>query len=202
VSATTIRTLLRKAGLGPAPRRVDPTWSEFLHAQAKGMMACDFFTVETVWLKTLYVLMFIELHSRRVFVTISTAHPVSPWVTQQARNLSMELEDRTPALRFLSATGTRSTPDPSTGCSAPTVRPDLVVANPRLDEVSILVAQPGGAFAGPYTFIGQGVGLQGLSVGDLNGDGRGSDRRITPPGRSARSMFRHGPGLGSPVAGG
>jgi putative transposase len=101
VSATTIRTLLRSAGLGPAPRRSGPTWSEFLRTQAKGIIACDFFTVETVWLKTLYVLMFIELHSRRVFVTSSTAHPDSAWVTQQARNLSMELEHRAPALRFL-----------------------------------------------------------------------------------------------------
>jgi transposase InsO family protein len=101
VSATTIRTLLKKAGLGPAPRRSGPTWSEFLRAQAKGIIACDFFTVETVWLKTLYVLAFIELHSRRVFITISTANPDSAWVTQQARNLSMELEDRTPEARFL-----------------------------------------------------------------------------------------------------
>jgi putative transposase len=75
VSATTIRTLLRNAGLGPAPRRVGPTWSEFLHAQAKGIIACDFFTVETVWLKTLYVLMFIELHSRRVFLHLLHGAP-------------------------------------------------------------------------------------------------------------------------------
>jgi transposase InsO family protein len=101
VSATTIRTLLRRAGFGPAPRRSGPTWSEFLRAQATGIIACDFFTVETVWLKTLYVLMFIELHSRRVFVTISTAHPNLGWVTQQARNLSMDLHDRASPVRFL-----------------------------------------------------------------------------------------------------
>jgi putative transposase len=56
VGATTIRMLLRRAGLGPAPRRGGPTWSEFLRAQAKGIIACDFFTVETLWLRTLYVL--------------------------------------------------------------------------------------------------------------------------------------------------
>jgi hypothetical protein len=70
-SATTIRTLLRVARLGPAPRRTGPTWSEFLRAQAGGIIACDFFTVETAWLRTLYVLVFIELGSRRIHV--------SPW---------------------------------------------------------------------------------------------------------------------------
>src|SRR3989442_1479043 len=57
VGATTIRRLLRRAGLGPAPRRTGPTWSEFLRAQAKGIIACEFFCVESVWLRTLYVLM-------------------------------------------------------------------------------------------------------------------------------------------------
>ena len=61
VSATTIRTLLRTARLGPAPRRTGPTWTEFLRAQADGIIACDFFTVETAWLRTLYVLVLIEL---------------------------------------------------------------------------------------------------------------------------------------------
>jgi putative transposase len=75
LGATTIRTLLRRSGLGPAPRRVGPTWSEFLRAQAKGIIATDFVTVETVWLRTLYVLMFMELHTRRVHVTASTSHP-------------------------------------------------------------------------------------------------------------------------------
>jgi putative transposase len=101
VGATTIRMLLRKAGFGPAPRRTGPTWSEFLKAQAKGIMACDFFCVETIRLKTLYVLMFIELQTRRVFVTASTAHPDSAWVTQQARNLSIDGDDRAPPVRFL-----------------------------------------------------------------------------------------------------
>ena len=61
VGATTIRNLLRTTRLGPAPRRTGPTWSEFLRAQAQGIVACDFFTVETAWLRTLCVLMFIEL---------------------------------------------------------------------------------------------------------------------------------------------
>src|SRR5450830_720379 len=81
VAATTIRTLLRTARLGPAPRRSGPTWTEFLRDQAHGIIACDFFTVETAWLRTLYVLVFIELGSRRISLSPSTAHPESAWVT-------------------------------------------------------------------------------------------------------------------------
>jgi putative transposase len=101
VGATTIRSLLRSARLGPAPRRSGPSWTEFLRAQAGGIIACDFFTVETAWLRTLYVLLFIELGSRRIFVSGSTAHPDSAWVTQQARNLVLDLDDRSTAIRFL-----------------------------------------------------------------------------------------------------
>jgi hypothetical protein len=101
VSATTIRNLLQTARLGPAPRRTGPTWTQFLRAQAQGVMACDFFTVETAWLQTLYVLLFIELGSRRIHLSSSTAHPDAAWVTQQARNLTMELDDRPTAIRFL-----------------------------------------------------------------------------------------------------
>ena len=101
VGATTIRTLLRTARLGPAPRRTGPSWTEFLRAQAGGIIACDFFTVETAWLRTLYVLAFIELGSRRIHVSASTAHPDSAWVTQQARNLAMDLDDRSTPIRFL-----------------------------------------------------------------------------------------------------
>jgi len=56
VSATAIRSLLRRSGLGPAPRRSGPTWGEFLRSQAHGILATDFFTVESIWLRTLYVL--------------------------------------------------------------------------------------------------------------------------------------------------
>jgi hypothetical protein len=101
VSATTIRTLLRTARLGPAPRRTGPTWTEFLRAQAGGIVACDFFSVETAWLRTLYILVFIELGSRRIHLSPSTAHPDSVWVTQQARNLVMDLDGRAPRVRFL-----------------------------------------------------------------------------------------------------
>ena len=101
VGATTIRMLLRRTGLGPAPRRIGPTWSQFLRAQADGVIAADFFTVETVWLRTLYVLAFIELGTRRIHLTSSTDHPDSAWVTQHARNLVMDLGDRTTPIRFV-----------------------------------------------------------------------------------------------------
>ncbi|MCL5736136.1 MAG: integrase core domain-containing protein [Actinobacteria bacterium] len=90
VSASAIRTLLRSHGLRPAPRRDGPSWKEFLAAQAAGIIACDFFCVETVWLKTAYVLSFLELSTRKVHLAGVTAHPNSCWVTQQARNLAIE----------------------------------------------------------------------------------------------------------------
>jgi transposase len=99
VSATKIRTLLRANGLGPAPRRAGPTWSEFLRAQAKGVLAFDFFTVETLWLTTLYVLFAIEHRSRRVHVLGATPNPDSAWVTQQARNLVVR--ERLEGIRFV-----------------------------------------------------------------------------------------------------
>jgi transposase InsO family protein len=96
-----IRTLLRQEGLGPAPRRSGPTWAEFLRSQAAGILACDFFTVETIGLKALYVLFVIELKSRRVHLAGVTPNPDAAWVTQQARNLSMEFAERHRSFRFL-----------------------------------------------------------------------------------------------------
>jgi hypothetical protein len=90
VAASTVHSILRAEGLGPAPRRGGPTWREFLKAQAKGIVACDFFTVET-WLRTLHVLFFIEVGSRRVNLAKATSSPDSTWVTQQARNLFMDV---------------------------------------------------------------------------------------------------------------
>jgi putative transposase len=100
VSATAIRTLLRRRRLGPAPRRSGPTWGEFLRAQSRGILAADFFTVETVWQRTLYVFFAIEIHIRRVHLAGATKHPHSAWVTQQARNLSWDLSGYGP-FRFL-----------------------------------------------------------------------------------------------------
>jgi putative transposase len=99
VSATKIRTVLRAKGLGPAPRRGGPTWTEFLRSQAQGILAFDFFTIETLMLRTLYVLFAIQLGSRRVHVLGVTRNPDSAWVTQQARNLAVE--ERLHGVRFL-----------------------------------------------------------------------------------------------------
>ncbi len=99
VSATKIRALLRANGLGPAPRRAGPTWGEFLRSQARGILAFDFFTVETLLLRTLYVLFAIEIGSRRVNILGVTRNPDSAWVTQQARNLAVG--ERLEGVRFL-----------------------------------------------------------------------------------------------------
>jgi transposase InsO family protein len=99
VSATTVRTIMLRHGLDPAPRRAGPSWTEFLRSQASGILATDFFTVETIRCKTLYVLFFIELSTRRVHLAGVTAHPDSAWVTQQARNLA--IDERLSGVRFL-----------------------------------------------------------------------------------------------------
>ena len=56
------------AGLGPAGKRRETTWREFVQAHRQSVLAVDFFTVETIWLQRLYVLFFIELGSRRAHV--------------------------------------------------------------------------------------------------------------------------------------
>jgi putative transposase len=99
VSATAVPSVLHRHGLGPTSRRVVMTWRAFLRQQAAGIMACDFFTVDTVWLRRLYVLFFIELDTRRVHLAGVTAHPDGAWVAQQARNLLLMLGNRRP--RFL-----------------------------------------------------------------------------------------------------
>jgi transposase InsO family protein len=92
---------LRRHGLGPAPRRGGPTWSQFLRSQASGLLATDFFTVETVGLTRLYVLFFVEVQRRTVHLAGITTHPTGGWVAQQARNLLMDLDDRANRLRYL-----------------------------------------------------------------------------------------------------
>jgi len=98
---TTIRDTLRRAGVGPSPRRDGPSWTEFLRAQAATVVACDLFTAYTLWGRIVYVLFFIELSTRRVHLAGCTTNPDSVWVAQQARNLCFTLDQRTEPLRFL-----------------------------------------------------------------------------------------------------
>jgi putative transposase len=99
VSPTTVRRLLARGGLGPAPRRSGPGWREFLRIQAASIVACDFFTVESVFLRRCYVLFFIAHASRRVWLGGCSTNPTGAWVTQQARNLGLEFADQ--GMRFL-----------------------------------------------------------------------------------------------------
>jgi transposase InsO family protein len=101
VSATSVRNIFCRHGLGPAPRRSGPSWTQFLRSQAAGVLACDFFTVETVSLTRMYVLFFIELDRRLVWLAGVTAHPTGEWVTQQARNLMMALGERATRVTLL-----------------------------------------------------------------------------------------------------
>jgi hypothetical protein len=94
VSATTVRTWLRQAGLGPVGTRGGTTWREFIRAHRPSMCAVNFFSVETIWLQRLYVLFLIELGSRRVHLAGCTTNPTAPWVTQQARQLTWDLAER------------------------------------------------------------------------------------------------------------
>jgi putative transposase len=83
LAASTVWAMLKQSGIDPAPRRASESWRSFLRAQASGIIACDFLTVDTVLLRRLYVLVFIELATRRADVAGVTASPTGAWTTQQ-----------------------------------------------------------------------------------------------------------------------
>jgi putative transposase len=101
VAASTVWKTLKAAGIDPARQRSGPTWRQFLAAQAHAILAIDFAHVDTIFLRRGYVLVVIEHGRRRVHLAGTTAHPTGAWVTQQARNLAMNLGDRAEQFRFL-----------------------------------------------------------------------------------------------------
>ena len=101
VSATLVRNVLARAGIRPAPERAGSSWRSFLRQHRHTIVACDLFTVETVWLRRLYVLFFVSIGTRRVEYVACTSKPDTPWVTQQARNLLMSVDDRKQQFRSL-----------------------------------------------------------------------------------------------------
>jgi transposase InsO family protein len=101
VAASTVWAILNKAGIDPAPRRAGPSWTQFLAAQAKGILACDLLHVDTVGLTRIYVLFLMEIATRRVYILGATPRPSGEWVAQQARNVVMDLGDRVDQFKFL-----------------------------------------------------------------------------------------------------
>ncbi|MFD9947467.1 integrase core domain-containing protein [Nonomuraea sp. NPDC059023] len=101
IAASTVWEILHRTGIDPAPRRAGPSWRQFLTAQAHAIIACDFLVVETILLKRLYVLVFIEHGTRRLHLGGVSAQPTGTWTVQQARNLVMDLGERITGLRFV-----------------------------------------------------------------------------------------------------
>ena len=101
VAASTVREILKKADIDPAPRRTGPAWSLFLRSQAEAILACDFFTADLLDGTQAYGLAVIEHASRRIGILGVTLHPTGDWTAQQARNLSMDLGEQPHRVKFM-----------------------------------------------------------------------------------------------------
>jgi putative transposase len=101
IGPSSVRAILIRHRLPPAPERDGASCRQFLRQHAATMLACDFLTVETVWLTRIYVLFFVSLERRRVEFVASTSNPDGSWAAQQARNLLMQLADRGQRFRLL-----------------------------------------------------------------------------------------------------
>jgi transposase len=117
VSATLVRNVLHRAGVPPAPERAASSWRTFLRQHGNSILACDLFTVDTVWQRRLYVLFFVSIGTRRVAYVACTSKPDTLWMIQQARNLLMDLDDRGPRPRFLIHDRDTKSAAPSTASS-------------------------------------------------------------------------------------
>ena len=133
MGASTIRRVLKRLRIPPAPRRVRTTWQQFLRTQAATMLACDFFHVDcAVTFRRLYVFFVLELSSRHVHLLGVTAHPDGAWTVQQARNLLMDLGERAAEFRFLIRDGAGQFTEAF----------DAVLAGAGIEVVKIPAAQP------------------------------------------------------------
>jgi putative transposase len=101
IGASTVGKILNNAGIDPSTRRAGPSWTEFLRAQAHAILACDFLHLDTITLRRLYACFVVEHATRRVHILGVTAHPTGAWLTQQARDLLIDLDDAGHRIRFL-----------------------------------------------------------------------------------------------------
>jgi putative transposase len=102
LSDVTIANILKRHGMLPLPqRRSSLSWRHLMTHYQNQILACDFFTIETLFLQTIYVFFFIEVGSRQAYFAGCTTNPSGTWVTQQARQLFWQVDDRAQPLRFL-----------------------------------------------------------------------------------------------------